>query len=264
MTKNRFLRLYIFCIILAISFIPLQAYLLTSNGAFAMQPFNWRTIHNPETWNQIVMVPSNGRIMAQSWIWLGGGYFIFIFFGLGRDAVKMYRAGLLAMGFDRVFPGLRQDRSRRETSGTINSIGSKAKLLFRRKDSMASWRTSATGTERMSSPTEPISPKNMTFAEAIKDSEDNRSWSAADPEKAPLRTEQPSLMSRIITIFTPSMVLPSRQMSYPEVGDHHGAVRAAVISHPPQQNNTARMEVIVQREVRQNSETVEVPALREH
>ncbi|KAI7408359.1 hypothetical protein KC328_g96 [Hortaea werneckii] len=76
-TKSRFLRLYILCIALNKS--------LTSG---------------------------NGKIVFDRFIWLGCGIMVFLTFGFGKEAVGMYRNGLLAVGLGRLFPGLGSDHNR--------------------------------------------------------------------------------------------------------------------------------------------------------
>ena len=145
------MRLYILCLVWILVFIPTQAYVLYVNLSTHRTSYSWSEAHDFADWDNIIMTPSYGAIIFDRWIWLGSGVVTFIFFGLGREAVSMYRSGLLAIGVGRIFPSLRPDyMSRKSTAGTVSSFGSKAKLYFKRKSSNSSWHTD-TSTSRATS-----------------------------------------------------------------------------------------------------------------
>ena len=114
------------------------------------------------------MVPSEGRILYDRYVWLGAGVCVFLFFGFGKDAVSMYRSALLGFGLGKVIPILDPDHrsSKGSMAGTLSSIGSKAKLYFKRKDSVSTWTTDS-DVSRSTSTTSPLSPKQITFLETI-------------------------------------------------------------------------------------------------
>ncbi|KAK3623611.1 a-factor receptor [Elasticomyces elasticus] len=232
-SKTRFLRLYMFCIILILAFVPLQAFTLYQNQAQPDMQYKWSEVHDPTQWNNIIMAPSGGRVSPFPCIWLAGGFFIFIFFGLGKDAMAMYRSGLLAMGFEKVFPSLKPGYTPNDT-GMISSFGSKAKLMFKRKDSRSSWLSQAT-TSGTTSTTDFASPKTMAMLETIEEHEHNRSsggWLAS--------------------FFKRQSHGQGHALS--EVGQH-STVGSNVSAADGR--NTGGIEVIVRREVRQASETAE-------
>ena len=165
------MRLYILCIMWVLGYIPVQAFTLYTNiDVLAKQPFSWSGAHDPEYWDNIVMVPSNGRVLYDRWIWLTSGVIVFVFFGCGRDAVNMYRTGLLAVGFGKVFPSLSPDH-RSSGSATMSSFSSKARMLFKLKSSSSdSTRTSASSASRISSPEKFVSPRKMGFLDTVDES----------------------------------------------------------------------------------------------
>lgn len=121
------------------------------------------------------MVPSNGEVYWDRWIWLPTGFCVFLFLGCGREAVGMYRDALLAVGLGRVVPALRRgtEGETRPTVSTIGSMSSKAKMLFKRKSpasdttSTAAISTASTTRSANNAEDDPISPRTTTSLEAI-------------------------------------------------------------------------------------------------
>ncbi|KAK5111223.1 hypothetical protein LTR62_005251 [Meristemomyces frigidus] len=166
MNKTRFLRLYIFCITLVSLFLPLQLWVLYFNLQKPLEPFVWSEIHDPGTWNDIMMIPSQGKALYTVYVWLGGGFFIFVFFGFGKDAVEMYRGAAMKVGLDKVFPSLSPNNTpRHSTAGMFNSVSSKAKLFLRRKSESVFGRKQDGGedTTTTASIEEELSPMTGTF-----------------------------------------------------------------------------------------------------
>ena len=121
--------------------IPAEAYIIAYNAQTQSQTrgdlrtYSWSKTHNPKTYNEIILVPSGGRVIYDTWIPLGVGIVVFVFFGFGRDAVSMYRSGLLAIGLGKVIPSFNKD-NRGSTTGTVSSFSSKARMLFKRKSDL--------------------------------------------------------------------------------------------------------------------------------
>lgn len=166
--KSRFVRLFSICILWLMISIPLQIFIVIQQAATPHTPFNWDLVHDPVVWQSIDLMRSNGRIAYTRYIWLAGAFAVFVFFGFGRDATKMYAKGLRAIRLDKCLPFLKDERlPARSTShsGTINSVSSKARLLFGRKSSSPSQSTKSWATESrsskatVSSMAEPLSPK---------------------------------------------------------------------------------------------------------
>ena len=78
-----------------------------------MIPYSWSRIHGPSWW-RIILIPTVGSVTFDRWIQLAVGLTVFVFFGLGNDAMSMYRRWLIKLGFGKFFPALRQ---RAQTSG---------------------------------------------------------------------------------------------------------------------------------------------------
>ncbi|KAI7367639.1 hypothetical protein KC336_g21178, partial [Hortaea werneckii] len=213
-------------------------------------------------------IRSNGKIVFDRFIWLGCGIMVFLTFGFGKEAVSMYRNGLLAVGLGRLFPGLGSDHDRSHITvfGSIGSLGSKTKLYFTRKSSAASsWQTQSWQTDTSAShkiPDRPtFSPTNQTFFDPIAEDKGN----VAVVGVAPAAGQRQSKLGRITSLFK-SRSTPAQQSS--EVFDLGCARGESLSSYPGEANiekspsaldGTASggFEVIVKKEVRQSSETAE-------
>ena len=136
LTKNRFLRLFLLSIVLILTFIPLQFYVLFVNSVeLPLLPYNWDLVHGPH-WGDIMLIPTGGHVTYDCWIQLALGFGVFVFFGLGHEAQTMYRKWLLKAGFGRVFPGLHRQPARRTilpTSNRTDSFGSRTRIFFKER-----------------------------------------------------------------------------------------------------------------------------------
>lgn len=120
------------------------------------------------------MIPSEGNIIYTRYVWVGAGFLVFIFFGFGRDAGRMYVKGLRAMGLGKCLPAPSGEPLRRNAShaGTISSVGSKARLLFGRKShvkSFRSWGTDSSKGTASSEANEPLSPRTLRHLETVQE-----------------------------------------------------------------------------------------------
>lgn len=269
------MRLYVLCMVWILAFIPTQAFVLYINLSMHRTAYSWSETHNPAAWNEIIMVPSQGTVLFDRWIWLGSGLVVFIFFGLGKEAVSMYRSGLLAVGLGKIVPSLRGDSTRHSTSGTLSSFGSKAKTFIKRKSSVSSWYTNST-TSMANSVAVSESPKNMKFLETI--SEDQhmhekpqehsrftkglRSMTSTDPEKTTKTAGQPSVVRRMASLFRSNRSESQASTQGLALTGQPMTVRADVSTgHPSPTLSTHAsansIEVIVRKEIRQGSEAAE-------
>jgi hypothetical protein len=177
--RSRFVRLFAICIVwLAIS-IPLEIYVISRQTSVKHHAFNWASVHDPANWNTIEMIPSGGRVVFTRYVWLGNAIMVFLFFGFGRDASRNYAKGLRAMGLGKCLPFLDDQRTPGRTTshtGTVNSVSSKARLLFSRKgssplqsvNSVKSWATDSRSSKTTDySIAEPLSPKTMKHLETV-------------------------------------------------------------------------------------------------
>jgi len=174
--KSRFARLFAICISWLLISIPLQVYLIIQQANLAHVPFNWALVHDPEFWKEILKLPSGGSVVYYRYVWLISAFLVFVLFGFGRDASRMYARGLRAVGLGRCLPVLKIDQQTpvRSTSqsGTINSVSSKARLMFGRKSSVAkSWASDSSSSKATSSSmAEPLSPKTAKHLETVQES----------------------------------------------------------------------------------------------
>ncbi|KAL8897879.1 MAG: hypothetical protein Q9192_002368 [Flavoplaca navasiana] len=106
LTKSRFLRLFLLSSSLVLVFLPLQLYILYLNTSAQLLPYSWRLVHDRHAWMDIIMVPTRGFVSIDRWISVVLGIFIFLFFGLGSDATRMYRKWLVKLRLGTNFPGL--------------------------------------------------------------------------------------------------------------------------------------------------------------
>ena len=95
-------------ILLAI-FLPVQCYIFYRNATFPLQPYSWSIIHGKEWWD-IFLIPTYGSVTFDRWVRIALGFTVFFCFGLGQDAMMMYRTWLLKMGLGRIFPKLRREQ----------------------------------------------------------------------------------------------------------------------------------------------------------
>ncbi|MCJ1388307.1 a-factor receptor [Xylographa bjoerkii] len=146
LTRSRFLRLFAVAFIVVAIVLPVQAYILYTNAIFPQIPYSWAAIHDPATWNEIVMVPTAGAVTFDRWIRIALGVVVFACFGTGQEAVRMYKAWLCALGLARVFPALNRTSplpshncctSTRRSSG-LSTLKDKAASLFSSTFSRAS------------------------------------------------------------------------------------------------------------------------------
>ncbi|KAL8646400.1 MAG: hypothetical protein Q9210_006166 [Variospora velana] len=66
-------------------------YELYRNASHPLLPYSWDLIHAPSTWMNIIMVPQHGIVPLDRWMPIILGILIFVFFGMGSDATRMYR-----------------------------------------------------------------------------------------------------------------------------------------------------------------------------
>lgn len=71
------------------------------NVSGPLLPYSWDLVHG-SSWMDIVMVPQHGAVPLDRWITIVLGILLFIFFGLGSDAMKMYRKWWLKLRPDTI------------------------------------------------------------------------------------------------------------------------------------------------------------------
>ena len=103
MTSSRFLRLFLLALVLVLVNLPLTFYVLYRNLIVGMIPYDWALVHSV-SWGRIHRLPTYDFVQFDRWISVGSGFLLFIFFGMGTDAFRMYRGWLLAIGVGRFLP----------------------------------------------------------------------------------------------------------------------------------------------------------------
>ena len=76
------------------------------------------------------MVPTGGVVAFDRWIQVGAGMLVFVFFGMGQDAVKGYRKAMRKVGLGKVFPSLvRGGSASPQSVASRTSYSSRARLF---------------------------------------------------------------------------------------------------------------------------------------
>lgn len=123
--------------------LPIQLYLFSTALNTDLISYDWEAIHADGWSERIILVPTYGKLRFDRWIHFLMGFALFLFFGLGKDAVAMYRAWMLSIGLARLFPSLSGASPGAQSIGsstTVNSFGSRARAVFSKKRfTDASW-----------------------------------------------------------------------------------------------------------------------------
>jgi len=117
-TRSRFLRLLTLSLSVILFVLPINIYGSVLNLLINVHPYSWTRTHTD--FNQIVMVPSLGVVRWDKWMQIAGGFVVFLLFGLGTDAVKMYKGWLASLGFNKLVPGLHQASGATNTTAPRN------------------------------------------------------------------------------------------------------------------------------------------------
>jgi len=93
-------------------------------------PYDWGLVHGEE-WFVIERYPLGNRISFDRWMPIGTGLLMFLFFGLGNDALSMYKAWLCTIGLGKRTPTTLT--SPNSSLGSLNSSGSGGSWFSRNK-----------------------------------------------------------------------------------------------------------------------------------
>jgi len=110
-TKSRFLRLLLLSMTLVFVLFPIQVYISFENWPRHPHPFKWSEIHDYAAWANIFAVSSGGMVSRDRWVQIVCGFLIFVFFGMGREAMAMYKSWAKAVGLDKVFGRLQKKKT---------------------------------------------------------------------------------------------------------------------------------------------------------
>ena len=149
LTKSRFMRLFILSFTLVVVMLPVQFYVFYRNVVdFPLIPYSWTEVHGAGWWD-IILIPTGGvptgtDIPFDHWVQIGLGFAVFFFFGLGRDAVKMYAQWLEKIGLSMISRKLQRQKSSRPYQPAVSGHDSFVERLqkkFARKSSRNSFLT---------------------------------------------------------------------------------------------------------------------------
>ncbi|KAK7207935.1 pheromone A receptor-domain-containing protein [Myxozyma melibiosi] len=123
-TTARFARLLFFSLSIIIVALPLSLYVLALNLNNGIRGFSWSFNHAPEIRDMIVILPYD-KPRFEFYLYPILAFFLFAYFGLGADALNMYRRFLSRAGLGKLFPNSQWlNRGTVSTSGTYVSQGS--------------------------------------------------------------------------------------------------------------------------------------------
>lgn len=161
-SRARFQRLWQLSTICLLWVIPQSIYMTVNNSLIPYHPFSFSQVHDPATWDQIIFNDKPFAVSPDRWIRIGGGILLFVFFGVGADAVTMYKGWILKSGVGRFVPSLLNEPStpRSPLDSTTDSRTSKA---WSKTKAMFSSRRGSKGNDTGSSvtatsPGSPLSP----------------------------------------------------------------------------------------------------------
>jgi pheromone a factor receptor len=114
-TRARYIRLFILAIGLLVIFLPLVAYTLaytvSYSDGYSPGPYSWSKVHPPERSTTIIRLDAVTQKRRyhrpfDRWGQIATGFILFLLFGLGHEAVTMYKAWLVRVGFAIWWPAL--------------------------------------------------------------------------------------------------------------------------------------------------------------
>ncbi|KFY12473.1 hypothetical protein V492_03848, partial [Pseudogymnoascus sp. VKM F-4246] len=117
LNASRFLRLFIMSLFLLLLYLPLNLYFFYVNLSQPLHPYSWDKEHDPETWNDILYSPAIGIFTFDRYIPPAMAVFVFVFFGMGTEARRIYTAIAVGCGLGWCFPCLLRER-RPSTDGS--------------------------------------------------------------------------------------------------------------------------------------------------
>jgi hypothetical protein len=194
MSKSGFLRLFFLASTMLLAILPCEGYVVYYDLILSLpwHPYSWSQIHGPE-WYQIAKYPTQGQVFFDRWTPIAAGFMLFIFFGFGRDATRIYQMFFWRIGLGYCFPLFaRPTDSQASASHSTTLIGStisRAKLLF-------SWRKGSASRYDASQFVVPLMPlTNFLIAADITTLYSPTPISTANSRRAPARDPAPSIIA---------------------------------------------------------------------
>lgn len=120
MTFSRFVRLIGISFLMIAIYLPLNIYILYFNIIKITEKdikYSWSAIHK---WDNNIIVYSNNNIIFSYWLSSSNGIAIFIFFGMGSDALAMYKEIAKKLGIVQCFHFIQKKIFKKKTEDTKN------------------------------------------------------------------------------------------------------------------------------------------------
>lgn len=142
LSMNKFVRLLIFCFSILFIIVPFVIYSAVNLLAGVSPEFYNPSYHTKIFWNVVLRYPYNSKVDIERYKYIVSAFFSFFLFGLGSDAIDMYKSGLNKFKPTRImvakFEKYQEDKRNRKVDdhlgklftgfgGTNGSINSKAK-----------------------------------------------------------------------------------------------------------------------------------------
>ncbi|KAK9473698.1 GPCR fungal pheromone mating factor [Dipodascopsis tothii] len=122
LTVARFARLLIFCyLVIGVSF-PLSIYVFYLNCVAGFHAYSFEAVHSMMDFQTVRRYPAESPLF-DSWQGFVIAFLLFFFFGIGSDAIDMYRTWLVSLGFKRVFPKWKWLNQKPQSTGLTGLYG---------------------------------------------------------------------------------------------------------------------------------------------
>ncbi|KAA8910909.1 GPCR fungal pheromone mating factor [Sphaerosporella brunnea] len=102
LNRPRFVRLFVLSMLLLLIFVPITFYVFVKNMNLQWLPYSWDAVHYGTGWMWIRKIPTNGYVNFDRWIPVGSGIIVFLIFGVGKDAMDLYRGWLSKIGIGKL------------------------------------------------------------------------------------------------------------------------------------------------------------------
>lgn len=99
---KRFARLLIFSLLIIFTLLPISAYLIALDAPNFGGAYEWSLVHGPD-WNETAFFDLGATGLYEKYIDIGVSVIAFLLFGLGTDAVSMYKIWLINIKLGKVF-----------------------------------------------------------------------------------------------------------------------------------------------------------------
>ncbi|KAK9480275.1 pheromone A receptor-domain-containing protein [Lipomyces japonicus] len=103
LTVSRFARLLVFAFSVILVAFPLSLYLLYTYTR-TLFPYSWSLVHNHERWSTIPISSGLSNSFITVWLYFVCSIFLFLIFGIGREATSMYIIMLRFCGLGKIRP----------------------------------------------------------------------------------------------------------------------------------------------------------------